>query len=436
MNDLRDSGPGGLNLLSATEMSGEMASGRATSEGIVRDCLARIAARDPEIEAWAFIDPELALQQAREADSLRAEKGPIGPLHGIPVAVKDVLDTADMPTEYGSAIHKGHRPKQDCAIVAALRRAGAVILGKTRTTEFASPIPCGVKNPQDFGRSPGVSSSGSAAAVADYMVPLALGTQTGGSVILPAAFCGVAGYKASLDGLDRKGIRHLRPTLDTLGALARSADDLSAFRTAISGSASTFDPEDTQPRIGLCRTLNWEEAQPESVAALETTAKALADAGATVVEAQWPDIFAGIEAAFRVISSVEGVRSMEAEHRDHADELNDWIRQGAEIGRTCSPTQYDEALAHAAACRAALAGVFNDVDFLITPSTAGEATDDLTGVSNSAFNRVWTLMHGPCITLPAFTGPNGLPVGMQLVGAVGSDDALLVQAEWVWGRLV
>lgn len=434
MTDLRNAGPGGLNLLSATEMSGELASGQATSEGVVRDCLARIEARDPEIEAWAFIDPELALGQAREADRLRAETGPIGPLHGIPVAVKDVLDTADMPTEYGSAIHKGHRPKEDCAIVAALRRAGAVILGKTRTTEFASPIPCGVKNPRDFGRSPGVSSSGSAAAVADYMVPLALGTQTGGSVILPAAFCGAAGYKASLDGLDRHGIRHLRPTLDTLGALARSPDDLAAFRAAVSGAAAA-NPPDAPPRVGLCRTLNWDEAQPESVEALEKTVKALADAGATITEAQWPDIFAGIEEAFRVISSVEGVRSMEAEHRDHADALNDWIRQGAEIGRTCSPTQYDEALAHAAACRAALAGLFNDVDFLITPSTAGEATDDLTGVSNSAFNRTWTLMHGPCVTLPAFTGPNGLPVGIQLVGTVGSDDALLAQARWVWERL-
>ena len=429
MADLREAGPAGENLLSASEARSALEAGEMSSESLTRDCLARIEARDPEIEAWAFVDPELALEQARARDG--AAKA--GPLHGVPVGVKDVLDTADMPTEYGSPIHKGHRPSGDSAIVAALRRAGAVILGKTRTTEFASPVPVGVKNPHDFGRSPGVSSSGSAAAVADFMVPIALGTQTGGSVILPAAFCGVVGYKASLDGLDRGGIRHLRVGLDTLGAMARSVADLGLFRAAVTGAAPAEAP--AAPRVGVCRTSNWDQAAPESVVALETTADALAKAGATLSDVDWPGSFDGIEDSFRAISSVEGLQALEMEHRDHADELNDWIRDGAEQARYFKDADYAAAKTHAETCRADLAKVFDDVDFLITPSTCGEATDDLTGISNSAFNRTWTLMHGPCLTLPAFAGPNGLPVGVQLVGPIGGDDALLAAGQWVWDRI-
>lgn len=435
MADLRDKGPAGLNTLTATEARSKLDAGEVVSEQLVRDCLDRIAARDPEIGAWAHVDPDDALKQARALDAERRKKGPRGPLHGIPVGIKDVLDTGDMPTEYGSSIYKGHQPEADSAIVAALRHAGAVILGKTTTTEFASPVPVGVKNPHDYGRSPGVSSSGSAASVADYMVPLALGTQTGGSVILPAAFCGVIGYKASLDGLDRTGILRLKPTLDTLGVFARDVGDIVRLREAITSTTAASDPQDGAPRVGLCRTFNWDQAAPESVTALDSAVKALADEGVQVVEADWPDSFAGIEDSFRVISSVEGLRSMAAEHRDHAASLNHWIRAGAEAARGFSDRDYEQALAHAAACRADLAGVFNGVDVLITPSTEGEASDDLTGISNSAFNRVWTLMHGPCVTLPAFTGPNGLPVGVQLVGPPGGDDRLLSIAERVWGWL-
>ena len=430
MVDLRDAGPSGANLLTASEARSAIEAGEISSESLVRDCLARIEARDGELDSWAFVDPELALEQARACDG----EAPRGPLHGVPVGVKDVLDTADMPTEYGSSIHKGNRPTSDSAIVTALRGAGAVILGKTRTTEFASPVPVGVKNPHDFGRNPGVSSSGSAAAVADFMVPIALGTQTGGSVILPAAFCGVVGYKASLDGLDRGGIRHLRTGLDTLGALARSVDDMVLFRAAVTGSRSdTTAPDD--PRVGVCRTFNWDQAAPESVAALEATTDALAAAGARVSDVDWPDSFDGIEDSFRVISTVEGLHALEAEHRDHGDALNHWIRESGEVARGYSEADYADAQAHANRCRVDLAAQFEGVDFLITPSTCGEATDDLTGISNSAFNRNWTLMHGPCLTLPAFTGPNGMPVGVQLVGPIGGDDALLAAGGWVWDRI-
>ena len=197
-----------LNLLTVTEASKRIAAGAITSETLVADCLARIEARNGQLGAWRFVDPEQALARARSRDASGKSSGP---LHGVPVGVKDVLDTFDMPTEYGSAIYRDHRPAADSACVAALRAAGAVVLGKTTTTEFASPVPAGVRNPHDTDRTPGVSSSGSAAAVADFMAPFANGTQTGGSVILPAAFCGVVGYKASLDALDRAGIRALKP---------------------------------------------------------------------------------------------------------------------------------------------------------------------------------------------------------------------------------
>lgn len=435
MAELSHSGPAGLNLLTASEAHRRIEAGETSSEALVRDCLARIAARDPRIGAWAFVEPSLALQQARALDEEAGARGLRGPLHGIPVGVKDVLDTRDMPTEYGSAIHRGHRPGADSAVVAALRRAGAVILGKTRTTEFATPVPVGVKNPHDFGRSPGVSSSGSAAAVADFMAPLALGTQTGGSVILPAAFCGTVGYKASLDGLDRGGIRHLRPSLDTLGVFARSVEDVIALREALAPDRPAAVPAGDNPRIGLCRTPHWDQAAPETVSAVESAARDLAKAGAAVVDVDWPESFAGIEDAFRVISSVEGLRALEVEHRDHADRMNAWLRDGAAFARRCSDADHAAALHHAERCRADLAGIFAEVDFLLTASTVGEATDDLTGVSNSCFNRVWTLMHGPCITLPAYAGPNGLPVGIQLVGPIGADDDLLVAARWAWERL-
>ncbi len=224
-----------------------------TAEARVAECLERIQAREPEIRAWAYVDPEHALAQARALDRMP----PRGPLHGVPIGIKDVLDTHDMPTEYGSSVYKGFRPKEDSNIVAALRRAGAVILGKTRTTEFASPIPVGVRNPLDFTRTPGVSSSGSAAAVADGMVPIALGTQTGGSIIRPATYCGIYGYKASLDAMDRGGIRHLRPTLDTLGVLARSLDDIALVQGSelvrstanrVSASAAPTNGRSPSPR--------------------------------------------------------------------------------------------------------------------------------------------------------------------------------------------
>jgi Asp-tRNA(Asn)/Glu-tRNA(Gln) amidotransferase A subunit family amidase len=432
MPDLRTKGPGGLNIPTAVELSEKIAAGQTTSVAIVQDCLNRIKARDPDVRAWAHVDPDLALRQARACDDQPRRS----PLHGVPVGIKDIFDTYDMPTSYGSQIYKDFRPTMDTALVGLMRRAGMVILGKCRTTEFASPVPVGVRNPHDFARSPGVSSSGSAAAVADFMVPLALGSQTGGSTILPAAFCGVVGYKSSLTGLDRGGVRHLRPTLDTMGLFARSVADIAALRSILTGmqpEAAVKSLKDV--RVGVCRTPNWDQAQPETVNALDTAARKLAAAGAKLHDAEMSPVFDGINQSFNVISGVEALRAMAAEARDHLATMNDWIKDSLTAASKHGQGTYDKAQLHAVQCQRATAEMFTHCDILITPSTAGEAIADVVSVSNSAFNRIWTLMHVPCVTIPAFTGPNGMPVGLQLVGPVGSDDRVISLSQVVAGAL-
>ena len=430
---LRDRGPGGLNLLSATDAADKLERGETTSVALVQDCLARIAARDPDIHAWVFVDPELALRQARARDGEPRRSA----FHGIPIGIKDIFDTFDMPTAYGSPIYKGHRPTTDTAIVGLLRRAGMVILGKCTTTEFASPIPIGVRNPHDFDRSPGVSSSGSAAAVADYMVPVAVGSQTGGSTILPAAFCGIFGYKASLTGLDRGGIRHLRPGLDTLGLFARDLQDLATLRCIVSGGRPIAPPKSlTGIRIGVCRTLNWHQALPESVDALERAARMLADGGAQVRDVDLPEVFVGIEDSFRVISAMEGARSLAAEARDHFAQLNHYVQATHHTASQLDQAKFDKAELHVIACMHAMDEIFADCDVILTPSTCGEATTDLEGISNSAFNRTWTVLQGPCVTIPAFHGPHAMPVGVQIVGPVASDDRTIAISQAIAAALM
>lgn len=429
MADLRHMGPTGLNLLSASDAAAKIAAGEITSEALVANCLARIRARDPDIGAWAFVDPDQAIERARLLD--RSPR--LGPLHGIPVGVKDVLDTRDMPTEYGSMIYKGNRPSADSACVAVLRRAGAVILGKTVTTEFASPWAVGVRNPHDLTRTPGVSSSGSAAAVADFMVPLALGTQTGGSIIRPATYCGIYGFKATLDGLDRGGIRHLRPTLDTLGLFARSIPDIALMRRAITGEeqGTAKWPEGTRPRLGLCRTNQWSLASPETQQAIGIAQERLRDAGAEIVEVDLPQVFERALDSFKAISLWEGASALEREMREHLARMDPWLRDNAGKRSSITREDYEAAKSNAAECRAQLASLFTGVSALITPATAGEASQKLTGLEDSTFCPLWTLMHGPCLTIPAFTGPNRMPMGFQVVGPVGGDERLIGVADWV-----
>ena len=418
----------GLDRLTASAAAAKIARREISSEELVRACLGRIRQRDGDLHAWAFVDEDLALAQARACD---AATGRDGLLRGVPVGVKDVLDTADMPTEYGSEIYRGHRPGRDSRCVAALREAGAVILGKTTTTQFASPIPVGVGNPHDLARTPGVSSSGSAAAVADFMTPLANGTQTGGSVILPAAFCGVVGYKASLDGLDRTGIAALKPSLDTLGYFARSVDDIGLVYRAVTGRDLPVSP--SRPKIGLCRTPMWPEAATCVQETVECAGAALAAAGYAVADIDLPPELDTIDYPFRVISNYEGKKALADDFRDHMDLMNPWMR---ETGRSAwTDADYTGALAAAASARFALGSVYDEYPILLTPATAGEAPADLESPTMSSFNRMWTLMQGPTITLPVATGPAGMPIGVQLAARPGDDAALIVHAAAIFDIL-
>src|SRR5437762_1253782 len=283
-----------LNELSASDAARLIAGGDLSSEALVRDCLARIDAREATVRAWAFLDPELALRQARERDRTPAR----GALHGVPIGVKDVFDTADMPTQMGSPIYAGWRPPSDAACVALMRAAGAVVLGKTVTAEFAGMTPGDTRNPHDPSRTPGGSSSGSAAAVADFMVPLALGTQTGGSVLRPASFCGIVGYKPSFGRYNRSGLKMAAESLDTIGSLARSIEDVELVDAVLLGAPPRkAEPLCEPPRIGVCRTHLWETAKPETMAAVEDSAARLARARASVREVALPEEFAGLTGA-------------------------------------------------------------------------------------------------------------------------------------------
>lgn len=416
-----------INQLGAADAAAKIAAGKLTSEALVRACLERIEERESAVHAWAFVDPDLALAQARARD----KESPRGPLHGVPVGIKDNIDTEDMPTEYGSKLYAGHRPVADAATVARLRAQGAVILGKTRTTEFACPFPTITRNPHDLNRTPGVSSSGSAASVADFMVPLANGTQTGGSVIRPASLCGVYGFKGSLNALDRAGIRHLKSSIDTLGLFGRALADIVLMRGAlIEGAKTAILRPRKAPRIGLAKTHVWPAAKPEMIEAIAYAQKVL---GATDVTL--PKTIEDSIASFGAITRYEGLLMTEQVVRDNIDQVNSWARDGYYGGLKLTRADFDAAVGVSQNARATLAKVFDDCDVLITPAATGEAPADLTLIEGGSFNSLWTHMYVPCLTIPAFVGPNGMPVGLQVVGPHGSDEALLAAGAWIEARL-
>ncbi len=364
------------------------------SEEMVRACLERIEARDDEVSAWAYLDAEQALAQARARDAEPSR----GPLHGIPVGVKDIIDTADMPTSYGSSIYEGHRPARDADCVAWLREQGAVILGKTVTTEFATYEPPPTRNPHDPDRTPGGSSSGSAAAVADGMVPLAYGTQTAGSVIRPASFCGVVGFKPSHGWHSTAGIKRLSERLDTLGTFGRTVAD--AARLA------GFEVRPGEPRIAWCRT-PWGEPG------------VVADAAARLGlrELELPPDFAGLVDAQETAMAFDVAQNLEPEWRDHRDELSQAMRDYLERAHAVTPAEAESGAALGDACRAALPDVLAGLDALVVPAALGEAPPRSEGhTGDPVFCRAWTLLGVPAVCVPGLRGPAGMPVGLQLVG--------------------
>jgi Asp-tRNA(Asn)/Glu-tRNA(Gln) amidotransferase A subunit family amidase len=420
----------GAERLTASEAAARLAAGTLTAEALIRDCLERARAR-AEVKAWAWLDPEHALAQARAVD----RAGRPGLLAGVPVGVKDVIDTVDMPTEHGSPIYRGNRPFADAACVALIRSAGGVILGKTVTTEFANRDPRATVHPHNPAHTPGGSSSGSAAAVADFQAPVGLGTQTGGSTIRPAAFCGVIGYKPSFGEFSRVGIKMQCHNLDTLGVICRSLEDIALMRAVLlAQDPRPVDRVSAAPHVGFCRTPAWDHADGDTQALLERTAAGLAAAGATVRDvAPTP---ADILDHHRRIFEFEAARNYAYEYEVHGDKLSAALRDGLLTpGRALPLSAYVEAIETAEAFRRNLDDLFGEFDVLLAPSAVGEAPEGLGSTGDARFNAIWTLAWTPCVTLPAGTGRKGLPLGVQLIGPRFRDEALLDAAAWVEARL-
>jgi Asp-tRNA(Asn)/Glu-tRNA(Gln) amidotransferase A subunit family amidase len=411
--------------LTATEAARQIRAGTLHPVALMEACLARIAAREPEVRAFTYLDPD----QARHA---AAASSP-GPLHGLPIGVKDVLDTADMPSEYGSPIWRGGPPRADAAAVASARAAGGVAIGKTVTTEFATRQPGPTANPRSLGHTPGGSSSGSAAGVADGFFPLAYGTQTAGSILRPAAYCGVVGYKPSFGMISRIGMKIMSDSLDTVGVIARSVADCALFAGAVSGR-DLGDPDtklDRVPRIGICRSPSWDKALPETAALLDRVTTALSRAGAAVSERELPPRIAALTTAHPVVMNNESARALGWELATAREQISKGLRERLDFGLSRSEAELAQGYAIFAEAQAAFPAATEGLDVLVTPSAPGQAPEGLEWTGDPAFNFIWTSLHVPCVTVPAGEGPDGLPLGIQIVGRRGEDRAVLAWAQWV-----
>lgn len=429
--------------LSLAEIAKRIASGDLTSEEYVGSCLARIADLELQVQAWAFLDPEKAIAQAKAADELRREGKGVGPLHGIPVGIKDIIDTADMPTENGSAVFKGREPREDAACITALRRAGAVILGKTVTTELATLTPSRTRNPVNLEHTPGGSSSGSAAAVAAGMVPVAVGTQTGGSVIRPAAFCGVYGFKPTFGVIARAGVLTQSPTLDTIGVFGRSVDDLALATDALQ-SYDARDPaslSSSRPQLFATATMEW--PLPPIFAFVKTHAWGEADAvtreafgelveelGGQVTEISLDSTIEQGLAAARKVQDVE----MAAHYGPFLDRAPDLFSKGLaariEEGRRVSGADYFAALNAREQFYANTGEIFTDYGTILTPAALGPAPKDHNTTGSPVFCGFWTYLGVPAVTLPLLEA-DGMPMGVQLIGSRRDDGRLLRNARWL-----
>lgn len=419
-----------LNRLSACAAADGVRKGVFSAEKVVRACLDRIEARDKQIKAWAYIEPELALAQARAIDRATDK----GPLAGVPIGIKDVIDTCDMPTDMGSPIYSNNRTFADAPSVALARRAGAVILGKTITCEFAGLTPNVTRNPHDPDRTPGGSSSGSAAAVADFMAAAGYGTQTGGSVLRPASFCGAVGYKPSYNLISRGGMKFAAESRDTIGVIVRRVEDADLLSSVLTGRPR-MRVRETAPKIGLCRTHLWEHALPESKHAVEDAAECLASGGATITEIRLPESFSALAEARTVINPYERARALAFEWDHNRSVISPGLTAQIEKGLQISYDRYVNSLKRIKACRDEIPEMFGDVDVLLAPAVTGEAPLGLQSTGDTRFQEFWTALHVPAITLPTHQGPHGLPIGIQLIGRIYNDELLLSSAQWVWQQL-
>jgi len=431
--------------LSAAEAARRIRDGVLTSEELVQSCLDQIRALEPKVQAWQFLDEEHALKQARAVDDGKRNGEPIGPLHGVPIGVKDIIDTGDMPTENGTVLHKGRTPRHDAGVVEKLRAAGAVILGKTVTTECAYFNPGKTRNPHNPEHTPGGSSSGSAAAVAAGMVPLALGSQTAGSVIRPAAFCGVYGFKPTHGLIPRHGILQLSRTLDHVGLFSRSIDDIALLLQQLQGyderdpdtrprarvdfqKLSSEEPP-LQPMFAFIKTPHWERADADLKEAYGELQEAL---GAQVEEVElFPSALEGWDCQ-RTIMEAEMAVNLEPLWAKGKDKLSEKLRGLIDRGREVRALDHQRALRRIAPMVESFDELFRErYDAILTPPALGTAPKGLGSTGDPAFCVLWTLLGMPAITLPLMRGENGLPIGVQLVGRKGYDARLLRTARWL-----
>ena len=433
--------------LTAVEAARRVRDGSVSSEELVRAALARIAEADQTVEAWAFLDPAYALEQARRADRARSEGWDLGPLHGVPVGVKDVFDTADMPTENGTILHAGRRPVEDATVVSLLRQAGAIILGKTVCTELGLVAPGKTKNPHDPRRTPGGSSSGSAAAVAARMTPLATGSQNNGSVIRPASYCGVYGYKPTFGRISRHGVLRQSPSLDQIGVFGGTVEDVALLAQEL----MMFDPRDramrpaprpnllsvasqdppVEPRLGFVQTPVWNQA---SQSTQQTFVRLVAQLGPRVAEIPLPSIFDTAHAVHRTVMEPELALHYHTEYSTGKDCLSPTLREIIERGRAVPATDYLRALEQIPRLADALDDALAGFDAVLTPATPSEAPFGLQSTGSPIFCTIWTLCGVPALSMPLLRGADGLPLGVQLVAPRGDDARLLRTARWLANR--
>jgi len=418
--------------------------GKITSEELMQSCLDRVEEVDSTVGAWAFLDTEYALTQARRADEARQEGRPLGPLHGIPVGIKDIFDTADMPTEDGTVLHAGRRPSVDSTVVALLRAAGALIMGKTVTTELAVYTPGKTRNPHDPERTPGGSSSGSAAAVAAGMVPIAVGSQTNGSVIRPAAYCGVVGFKPSHGLISRGGVLHQSDVLDHVGVFAGNIDDAAMLAECL----MVYDPGDQAmrsaarpelcriareepplpPRLAFVKTPVWDQAEADTKAAFAELIEFLGD---QVTEVPLPSLFDHAVELHRTILETDLAVSFAPEYEKGKRKLSARLRKMIESGQRILAADYVRAVARIPLLNQSLTEIYDRYDAIVTPATTGQAPLGLGSTGSPVFCTTWTLIGAPAISLPLLQGPDGMPIGVQLVGRKGDDARLLRTARWL-----
>jgi Asp-tRNA(Asn)/Glu-tRNA(Gln) amidotransferase A subunit family amidase len=430
-------------LLSASDAARAVAAGALSAEQLVQACLARIREVEPAVQAWQYLDEAHALAQARSRDLDRAEGRPLGPLHGVPVGIKDIIDTTDMPTEDGTVLHAGRRPTRDAAVVAQLRAAGAVILGKTVTTECATYPPSRTRNPHDATRSPGGSSAGSAAAVAAAMVPLTVGTQSNASIIRPASFCGVYGFKPTHGLISRHGVLKLSRSLDCVGVFARSLDDIALAVEQLTG----FDENDPDtrpraripfvqtlagqppltPRLAFVKTPMWERADESTRDAFAELATVL---GASCEEYSLPETIAEAWDWHRTIMEAEMAAHLDLEYEKGRDRLSESLRDQLARGREITALSYQRALNRVPRLIDGFDELFANFDAIVTPAARGTAPP-LDSTGDPAFGTLWTLTGMPAVCLPLMHGPDGLPLGVQLVGRRNDDARLMRTARWM-----